>query len=102
MEYPPRCKHGWMSSCLEGCEDAYKPDFDDVWEYLVRLNVSGEVVVPVITDGYLPAMDKAVHDVQQQLPCWMDVEVEGVRKADPPSMKFFLRNVEREVDDVSS
>ena len=30
----PRCKHGWMSSCLEGCEDAYKPNFDDVWEYL--------------------------------------------------------------------
>ena len=24
MEYPPRCKHGWMSSCLEGCEDAYQ------------------------------------------------------------------------------
>ena len=24
MEYPPRWKHGWMSSCLEGCEDAYK------------------------------------------------------------------------------
>jgi len=22
----PRCKHGWMSSCLEGCEDAYKPN----------------------------------------------------------------------------
>ena len=99
MKYPPRCKHGWMSSCLEGCEDAYKPDFDDVWEYLVRLNVSGEVVIPVITDGYLPAMDQAVHDVQQQLPCWMDVEVEGVRKADPPSMKFFLR---KEVDGVSS
>ena len=97
MKYPPRCKHGWMSSCLEGCEDAYKPDFDDVWEYLVRLNVSGEVVVPGITDGYLPAMDKAVHDVQQQLPCWMDVEVEGVRKADPPSMKFFLR---KEVDNA--
>ena len=26
MKYPPRCKHGWMSSCLEGCEDAYKPN----------------------------------------------------------------------------
>ena len=24
MKYPPRCKHGWMSSCLEGCEDAYR------------------------------------------------------------------------------
>ncbi len=102
MEYPPRCKHGWMSSCLEGCEDAYKPDFDDVWEYLVRLSVSGEVVVPVITDGYLPATDQAIDEIRQYVPPFVDIAVEGVRKADPPSMKFFLRNVEREVDDVSS
>ena len=99
MKYPPRCKHGWMSSCLEGCEDAYKPDFDDVWEYLVRLNVSGEVVIPVITDGYHLAMDQAVDEIRQRVPCFVDIAVEGVRKADPPSMKFFLR---KEVDDVSS
>ena len=98
MKYPPRCKHGWMSSCLEGCEDAYKPDFDDVWEYLVRLSVSGEVVIPVITDGCLPAIDQAVDDMRKRVPCFVDIAVEGVRKADPPSMKFFLR---KEVDDVS-
>ena len=102
MEYPPRCKHGWMSSCLQGCEDAYKPNPVREWEYLVRLSVSGEVVIPVITDGWLPAMDQAVDEIRQYVPPFVDITVEGVRKADPPSMKFFLRNVEREVDDVSS
>ena len=74
---------------------------DNVWEYLVRLSVSGEVVIPVITDGWLPAMDQAVDEIRQYVPPFVDIAVEGVREADPPSMKFFLRNVEREVDDDS-
>ena len=94
----PRCKHGWMSSCLQGCEDAYKPNPVREWEYLVRLSVSGEVVIPVITSYPDLAMAEAIHEVRQQLPCWVDIGYEGVRKADPPSMKFFLR---KEVDDVS-
>ena len=42
----PRCKHGWMSSCLHGCEDAYRWSDDDRvmiemidemnWEMLLR------------------------------------------------------------------
>ena len=28
----PRCVHGWLSSCLQGCEDAYKPDPGEVRE----------------------------------------------------------------------
>ena len=99
QKYPPRCKHGWMSSCLEGCEDAYKPDSYDEWEYLVRLNVSGEVVSRVITSDPDSAMGQAVDDMRKRVPCFVDIAVEGVRKADPPSMKFFLR---KEVDDVSS
>ena len=54
-------------------------------------------MLPVITDGCLPALDQAVDEIRQRVPCFVDIAVEGVRKADPPSMKFFLR---KEVDDV--
>ena len=28
----PRCKHGWMSSCLHGCEDAYRWSHDQLMQ----------------------------------------------------------------------
>ena len=28
----PRCVHGWLSSCPQGCEDAYEPDPGEVRE----------------------------------------------------------------------
>ena len=52
MEYPPRCKHGWMSSCLEGCEDAYKGrDWSDDDRMI------DEMVDEVLMDGLMEGLD---------------------------------------------
>ena len=102
MKYPPRCKHGWMSSCLQGCEDAYKPNPVREWEYLVRLRVDGEFVMRVTADSHDIAERMVYDQMRDVLPGWCAIKIEAAEKADPPSMKFFLRNVEREVDDVSS
>ena len=71
------------------------------WEYLVRLNAGGYVVLPVWADNRDDAKAQALYEVIEAMPAWCTVEVEGVKKADPPSMRFFLRNIER-MDEVDA
>jgi len=65
------------------------------WEYLVRINVAGYVVLPVWADDKEDAKERAFDEVDALLPAWCHVEVEQVVKADPLSMRFLLRNIER-------
>jgi len=65
------------------------------WEYVARINVAGYIVLPVWADNKEDAKDIASNEIFGLLPSWCTVEVEGVKKADPPSMRFFLRNIER-------
>ena len=55
MKYPPRCKHGWMSSCPEGCEDAYRWSDDD--------RVMIEMIDEMHWEMLLKAFDMEVDDV---------------------------------------
>jgi len=65
------------------------------WEYLVWLNVTGSSVVPVWADNKEDAKELAYNDIIEVLPSWCDVTTEAAERADPPSMRFFLRNIER-------
>jgi hypothetical protein len=65
------------------------------WEYLVRINVAGYVVLPVWADNKEDAKEIAYNDIIEVLPSWCDVTTESAKRADPPSMRFFLRNIER-------
>ena len=65
------------------------------WEYLVRINVAGYVVLPVWADNKEDAKEIAYNDIIEVLPSWCDVATESAKRADPPSMRFFLRNIER-------
>lgn len=65
------------------------------WEYLVRINVTGSGVVPVWADSREDAKAIAYSDIIGLLPSWCDVETESAKRADPPSMRFLLRNMER-------
>jgi len=65
------------------------------WEYNVRLNVEGSLFFTVWADDKQDARERAFDEVDALLPAWCHVEVEQVVKADPPSMRFFLRNIER-------
>jgi len=65
------------------------------WEYLVRLNVKGEFVMRVWADDRDASERMAYDQMREVLPGWCAIQIEGAKKADPPSMRFFLRNIER-------
>ena len=63
----------------------------DEWEYLVRLNVKGEFVMRVWADDKDASERMAYDQMREVLPGWCAIQIEGAKKADPPSMKYLLR-----------
>jgi len=73
----------------------------DEWEYLVRLNVKGEFVMRIWADELASASAMAYDQMREVLPGWCAIQIEGVKKADPPSMRYFLRDMEELLDERS-
>jgi len=65
------------------------------WEYLVRLNVKGEFIMQVWAEDKFASEQMAYDQMREVLPGWCAIQIEGAKRADPPSMRFFLRNIER-------
>jgi hypothetical protein len=73
----------------------------DEWEYLVRLNVKGEFVMRVWADDRDASERMAYDQMREVLPGWCAIQIEGAKKADPPSMRYFLRDMEELLDERS-
>ena len=65
------------------------------WEYLVRLNVKGEFIMQGWADDKSASKQMAYDQMREVLPGWCAIQIEEAKRADPPSMRFFLRNIER-------
>jgi len=63
----------------------------DEWEYLVRLNVKGEFVMRLPATGAIDAIERVYDQMREVLPGWCAIQIEEAKKADPPSMKYLLR-----------
>jgi hypothetical protein len=103
----PRCKHGWMSSCLEGCEDAYRGPMCRCGHPLdCHMGETGGFCHPLghlttgtcLGDGPVPRSPQGVHPCGCEKPerDWSDDDRMMVEMVDEVLMDGLM-----EVDDVS-
>ncbi len=67
-------------------------------EYNVRFQVAADGIRTVWADSARDAANVAFNELNELLPAWCEIILERPREADPPTMRYLLRNLERDSD----